>query len=114
MTSIEEDFVRRREHDECQRTVELYYKRLKDEDDRQNHRIQVLEDTVKQISSLSISVEKLAINMENMLKVQMSQGSRLEKLENRDGEMWRKVIGYIATAIVGIVIGFVFKQAGMS
>jgi len=51
--------------------------------------------------------------MENMLKVQKQQGDRLETLEGRDGEMWRKVVGYIATAIIGIVVGFLFTQLGM-
>ena len=48
-----------------------------------------------------------------MLKEQVNQGKRLETLESRDGEMWRKVVGYVVTAVVGIVVGFLFKQAGM-
>lgn len=51
--------------------------------------------------------------MENMLKEQIDQGKRIEVLENRDGEMWRKVTGYIVTAIIGIVLGFIFNQIGM-
>lgn len=37
----------------------------------------------------------------------------MEVLESRDGEMWRKVVGYIITAVVGIIIGFIFTQFGM-
>ena len=48
-----------------------------------------------------------------MLKEQVNQGKRLETLEGRDGEMWRKVVGYVATAIAGIVVGYIFKQLGM-
>ena len=113
MTIIEEPYVLRHEHDECQRTVELYFQRMDDEQKRQNKRIEELEETVKQFSQISISVEKLAMNMENMLKEQVSHGKRLQTLEDRDGAMWRKAIGYIMTAILGIVIGFVFKQIGM-
>ena len=51
--------------------------------------------------------------MENMLKVQEQQGERLERLESRDGEMWRKVMGYIVTAVIGAVITLVFTQIGM-
>lgn len=43
----------------------------------------------------------------------LKQGKRLEALEGRDGEKWRKVMGYIATAIVGIVLGYLFKRIGM-
>lgn len=41
------------------------------------------------------------------------QGKRLEVLESRDGEKWRKVMGYIATAVAGVVLGYLFKQIGM-
>lgn len=53
------------------------------------------------------------ISMQSMLKEQEKQGNRLEVLEGRDGEKWRKVMGYIATAIVGVVLGYLFKQIGM-
>ena len=51
--------------------------------------------------------------MQSMLKEQEKQGKRLEALEGRDGEKWRKVMSYIATAIVGVVLGYLFKQIGM-
>jgi len=47
------------------------------------------------------------------VKVQEQQGKRLTTLEGRDGEMWRKVVGHILTAIVSIIIGFLFAQIGM-
>jgi len=72
-----------------------------------------LEDSVRQIGALATSVEKLAVSMQSMLKEQEKQGKRLEALEGRDGEKWRKVMGYIATAIVGVVLGYLFKQIGM-
>ena len=87
--------------------------RLDDENRRQNKRLDILEENAKAQTALAVSVERLATNMENMLKEQKEQGKRLETLESRDGEMWRKVAAYIATAIVGIVIGFIFRQAGM-
>ena len=65
------------------------------------------------MSALTTSVEKLATNIEGMVKEQEKQGKRLEVLESRDGEMWRKVVGYIITAVVGIIIGFIFTQFGM-
>lgn len=107
------DYVTRQEHEEFRRSMESENKRLEEENDRQNHRLNTLEETVKQIAAISTSVEKLALNMENMLKEQVNQGKRLETLESRDGEMWRKVVGYVVTAVVGIVVGFLFKQAGM-
>lgn len=84
--------------------------RLEDENKRQNHRLDALERTIEQVAAISTSVEKLALNMENMLKEQVSQGKRLETLESRDGEMWRKVVGYVITTIIGIVVGYFFNH----
>lgn len=100
------EFIERKEHEE-------FLKRMEDENRRQNRRIELLEENGKQLTSLTTSVEKLAVNMENMLKAQKQQAERLEVLESRDGEMWRKVTGYIITAVIGIVIGYIFTQIGM-
>lgn len=90
-----------------------FAKRMEDEHARQNRRISELEKAVEQNGKLLISVERLALSMETMQREQKEQGERLEKLESQDGEMWRTTIGYIVTAIIGIVIGFIFKQLGM-
>lgn len=98
--------ITRAEHEE-------FNKRLEEENKRQDRRIELLEENVREMSSLTTSVEKLATSMESMVKEQEKQGKRLEVLEGRDGEMWRKVVGYIATAVVGIILGFLFTQIGM-
>lgn len=102
----------RAEHEEFRRLMETENKRLADEDTRQNHRIDVLEQNVQQISSIAASVEKLAVNMENMVAVQKKQGDRLEALEGRDGERWRQVTGYVVTAVISIILGFVASGIG--
>lgn len=98
--------ITRAEHEE-------FVKRMEDEDHRQNRRIEILEKSVQQFTSLTASVEKLALNMENMLKEQEAQGNRLEALEDRDGEKWRTVTSYVMTTVIGILIGYIFTLLGM-
>lgn len=98
--------ISREEHDE-------FAKRMEEENKRQNKRIDLLEINVKEIGALTASVQKLAVNMENMLKVQGQQAERLEVLEGRDGEMWRKVSGHIVTTVVGLVLGYFFTKIGI-
>lgn len=100
-----DEYITRAEHTE-------FCTRLDAENNRQNRRIEILEGTTKQISELTTSVQKLAMSVESMVKEQSRQGERLETLENRDGEMWRKVSGYVLTAILGIAIGVLAKQIG--
>ena len=101
-----EGYIRRDEHQE-------FAKRMEEENHRQNKRLDVLESTVKDVHSLTVSVEKLAVSMESMLKEQESQGKRLKELESRDGEMWRKLLGLIITALVSGAVGFVLSRLGM-
>lgn len=104
---MNEDLITRAEHEE-------FCRRMEDEHKRQNNRIGLLEDSVKNVTTIAIAVEKLAQNMEAMVKEQERQGQRLEALEGRDGEMWRKVVGYVITAVIGVLIGFLFKQIGVA
>lgn len=98
--------ITRAEHEE-------FRKRLDDENHRQNKRIDLLEKSVQQFNNLTASVEKLAVNMENMLKNQEEQGEHLGALEGRDGKRWRSATAYVFTTVAGIIIGFIFKQFGM-
>ncbi len=82
-----DEYITRVEHEEFARRMETENQRLEDENNRQNRRLEALEENVREMSTLATSVEKLAINMEGMLKEQEKQGKRLETLESRDGEM---------------------------
>lgn len=101
-----ENGISREEHEE-------FCRRMEDEHKRINHRVSNLEDAVRQIGALTASVEKLALSVESMAKIQTRQGERLEELESRDGKMWRKVSGYVITTVIGIVLGYIFTQIGM-
>lgn len=104
---MDQEYLTAAVHDE-------YAKRMDDEHKRQNKRITDLENAVKDINSLTVSVASLAQSIEQMAKIQEKQNDRLKVLESRDGEMWRKVVGYVATFIVGAVLSFVFATIGIN
>lgn len=90
-----------------------YAKRMEEEHTRQNKRIEKLEKAVEETHNLALSIERLTTSVQLMVEEQKAQGERLETLENRDGEMWRKVTGYIITTIVGILVGYIFTRIGL-
>ena len=98
--------ITRAEHEEFRR-------RLEEENRRQDKRLELLEKSVREIGELTTSVEKLAQSVQSMVREQERQGERLETLESRDGELWRKVVSYAATAAVGVLVGLIFQQAGL-
>lgn len=98
--------ITRAEHEEFRR-------RMEEEHSRVNRRLEMLEENTEKLNKLNTSIEKLAVNMESMLKEQVQQGKRLSVLENRDGEKWRSVVGYVITLIVGLAVGYIVTSVGI-
>ena len=88
-------------HKEFERRIESENQRRDDENNRQNHRLDALEATVKQISELVSSVKLLAANMDNMAKEQAKQGARLEAIEEKPAKRWDLVVTGLISAAVG-------------
>ena len=104
---METDYITRKEHEE-------FGRRFEEENHRQNERLSLIEKAVNDILiTMQTNVEKLALNMQNMLEEQRSQGKRLETLEKRDGEKWREVVKCAITALVGAVVGYFAKKLGL-
>ena len=92
-----EDCIERAEHEEFAKWIDA-------ENTRQNRRIEALEQSVDRFGRIASSVERLATNMEGMLKEQERQGERLDKPEGKPGENWNVTVKSILTAI-GSAIG---------
>lgn len=92
---------------------EEFVKRIEDEEHRQNKRLDHLEKLCEENNRIIGSIEKLALNMESMQKEQKKQGERLEVLESRDGEKWRKAEWLVITGLITGVIGYVLGQIGL-
>ena len=110
---MSDEYVRKDVHEE-------FVKRMEEEDNRQNHRLTKLELAIESISSIATSVERLATNMEHMVREQARQGEnlndqseRIRKLEDRDGEMWRKVVSHIVISAISIIIGYFACKLGL-
>ena len=108
-----EDYITRTEHNEFARRVD-------EENARQNDRLNSLEVALKQILSITTSVEKLATHMEHMSKEQErmtveqeKQGERIKAIEDRDGEKWRTVATHILTMIITAIVTFVLSKIGL-
>lgn len=109
---MSDESVTHRELEEFRKLLEVEHQRIEDENERQNKRLEILEGKIEEIVNINRSVERLAANMEGILKEQVAQGNRLQKLEDRDGEMWRKVVGHVITVGLGIILGYMFTHMG--
>ena len=104
-----EEYISRREHDE-------FARRMEEEDHRQNRRLELLEDNVRQIGGLTMSVEKMACTMESMVKEIHSQGERLDSIEQEPADQWQRmkqkaVETAVTVVVTALVIGIVTMAA---
>lgn len=84
--------------------------RFEDEERRQNHRLQGLEADVKEIHQLAISVNAMAISVDNLTKEIAKQSQRLEAIEKEPGDKWHKAVWVVISTLIGIAIGAIFKS----
>ena len=110
--------ITRAEHEAFSDLMKAENKRLEEENKRQDKRLEMLENNMQQIitqqlTNLTATIERLNLSVSNILKEQSEFSERLKKLENRDGDMWRMVIKYAITAIVGGAVTFALTRIGM-
>ena len=98
--------ITRAEHEEFRRRIE-------EEHSRVNKRLELLEENTERLNALNTSIEKLAVNMESMLKEQVRQGKRLEVLERRDGDNWRGFLKAAATVVISAAVGYLLRVVGI-
>jgi hypothetical protein len=94
-----DDFVTKAVHDEFARRVD-------EENNRQNKRIEIIEAKQSQISELVVSVKVLATNVENIAKEINEQGLRLKEIEGKPAKRWEQLIGYVISALVTAAIAY--------
>lgn len=93
---MEDKFIGRHEHEE-------FARRIDEEEVRQNKRLSALEDAVKNQNKMSLAVEKMAFNMEQMLNELKKHGEELDELKNAPIKKWNTVVTAILSAIGGAV-----------
>ena len=90
------EYITREEHEE-------FRKRMEDEDHRQNRRIEIAEESIRQISDLTASVRELAVNMGNMAEQMGKQNDRLDVLEKEPVNQFHTIRMAVLTAIISCV-----------
>lgn len=103
---MSDEFVSRNEYEER-------LKRVDDENNRQNRRLEKLENIMDTINELTASVQLLAVRMEAMQKEMEKQGARLETIEKEPAENWRSVVKIVISVVVTAVISFLIAKGGL-
>ena len=102
----EKDYITRFEVDER-------LKRVDDENNRQNHRIDKLENLTEQLSDMAASIKVMAVSLQGMQAEQKEQGERLKKIEEEPADKWNNLVKTIITVIATAVVTYLLAKGGL-
>lgn len=88
-------------------------KRIDDENNRQNHRLDKLEKIADQLTDMAASIKTMAVTMQGMQKEQERQGQRLEKIEQEPADKWNKIVSTVITVLVTAALTWMMTKGGM-
>ena len=97
-----EPYITRGEHDE-------FVRRMEAENSRLSARISILEGSSSKIGELNVAIERLMLKLDLMEKKLNEMTTDVDEIKDRDGDMWRKLVSYAATAIVGLAVGAIWN-----
>lgn len=95
--------------EECKACQELY----NEINNSQNRRIDTLEESIKQMYSLTVSVEKMAICLDQNTKELIKQGERLTAIEKEPAAKWKQITSIVLTVIVTAVATYFVSKLGI-
>lgn len=98
----DKDYITRFEVDER-------LKRVDDENNRQNHRIDKLEKIADQLTDMAASIKAMVVTMQAMQKEQERQGKRLDDIEEKPSKRWDTLINTALTVIATAAITLLLK-----
>ena len=90
--------------------IELLIGRVNDENQRQNRRLDKLEEITEKINNLAESISKMAVVMEGVQKELEKHGKRLEAIESEPAEKWRTIVKTVITVLVSAAATYLITK----
>ena len=70
-----------------------------------SHRLEEIDEKMKSMQDLTLGVQKIAINTENIAKEQKRQGDRLDVLEAKPAKRYDTIVKVVLTALISGPVG---------
>lgn len=102
----DKDYITRYEYDERQ-------KRIDDENNRQNHRLDKLETITDQIADMAASIKAMVVTMQAMQKEQEEQGKRLTDIEKKPADNWNQLVYSLIAMIATAAVTYIITKGGL-
>lgn len=91
-----------------------FARRLAEQKSRTDKRLELIDEKLENLTTLTIEVKSLAQSVESMAESLRRQNERITVIEHKDGELWRAMVKYAVTAIVGVMVGYISVKLGLA
>lgn len=88
---------------------DLAMRRLEDEDHRQNKRLDMLEESLKKLNDLTVTVGKMAVSLETMTKQLERQAAQLSDIEKAPAGRWNQLVSALIGAVVAAAVAYFLR-----
>ena len=89
--------------------IETLFGRVNDENNRQNKRLDRLEEQGEKLTELIASVREIALSIKGMQEEQAKQGERLAAIEQEPAEQWKAVVKTVVTVLITAAITYLLS-----
>lgn len=94
-----EEGITRPEHEE-------FKKRIEDEEKRQNHRLDVMEERVNKLIDMQVSMAQLQVGINNITEDLKKLSAEVEAIKQAPADKWNKAVWIVVTAIITAAVTF--------
>lgn len=102
-----EDYITRPEHDE-------FKKRLESEENRQNRRLEVLENRVDKLIDMQASLAVMQAGIDSISTEVKRIGTEVDAIKQEPANKWHKAVWLVIAVVLTAAVTFLLAQVGVS
>ena len=101
-----DDYITRPEHEE-------FKKRIEDEETRQNHRLEVIENRVDKLIDMQASLAVMQAGIDSISSEVKRIGAEVDSIRQEPADKWKKAVWIVVTVVITAVVTYVLSKVGV-
>lgn len=93
------EYISRQEHDEFKR-------RIDEEENRQNHRLGVIESRVDKLIDMQVSMAQLQVGISNITEELKKLSAEVETIKQAPADKWNKAVWIVVSIVITAVVTY--------
>lgn len=103
---MEEQYITRPEHEE-------FKKRIEDEESRQNHRIEVVENRVDKLIDMQATLAVMQAGINSISQEVKRIGAEVDSIKQEPADKWKKATWIVVTALITACATYILSRLGV-